>query len=86
MSEVGAIARMNIAALDDATLAELRRFFAAVRDHGTEDGAGRAPGYLQAIGEEFERRGKDPDGMPAGWAALHEELREAERKAGEQDG
>ena len=53
---INAIARMNIAAASDDSLAELRKFFANVADHGTEGGRDRAAGYLHAIDEEIERR------------------------------
>jgi hypothetical protein len=56
MSTVSGIARMNLAAADDKTLRTLRDWFAMVRDHGTEAGAGRAPDWLAAIDEELAAR------------------------------
>ena len=60
MSQISAIARMNIASLDDDALAGLRQFFEGVAEMGTREGRERAPDYLAAIDDEIDLRRREP--------------------------
>lgn len=55
-AQISGTARMNIAAADDDTLTALRKFFAAVADHGTDQGKISAPAYMAAIDDEMALR------------------------------
>jgi len=60
MSQISAIARMNIASLDDGALAGLRRFFEGVAEAGTSGGRELAAGYLAVIDDEIDLRRREP--------------------------
>lgn len=59
-SEISGIARMNIAAADDASLATLQKWFTKAAEHGDDTARELAPQYLAVIEQEMALRGREP--------------------------